>query len=208
MSDVRDSITAELRQNEDGVNSKSDQVIFLSGSSGAGKTTAVKTLSDSFVIENRLLSDKNSSSVGLDCGKLKLSNNNDLLLYATYNQESSETVLNALQDEVIGVVLLIDNRRKDPLRDLETLLIKLSAENTQPINVVTGVTHFDSSRTPAISDYHSFILNQGLFPDQNPPIFSVDARNYRDMCFLIEALLYTLDPSMPELLSEEKNLLS
>jgi len=28
------------------------------------------------------------------------------------------------------------------------------------------------------------------------------------MCFLIEALLYTLDPSMPELLSEEKNLLS
>ena len=184
---------------------KTDQKILLFGSKGAGKTTTIKTLCDFFVI------DANIESVRLDCGKLKLSSSEGLLLYATHEHDHSkplwpESLWEKLKNEIIGIILLIDNRRKDPLRDLEIFLSKLVSQNkTDSIQVVIGITHFDSSRTPAISNFHSFINSLDQMTQQNIPIFSVDTRNFQDMSMLVQALLYAQEPTMNVMFAEENN---
>jgi len=177
---------------------KTDRKILLFGSAGAGKTTTIKTLCDSFIL------DESHGSVMLDCGKLKLSSSEDLLLYATHDHDYSKSILpeaawHHLKNDMVGIILLIDNRRKDPLRDLETFLLKLSSQNRNKNifdQLVVGITHFDSSRTPAISDFHSFMDDLDLLPQQSPPVFSVDTRSFQDISMLIQALLYSLEPTM------------
>ena len=182
---------------------KYDRNVLVLGTVGAGKTTAIKSLSDSFII------DENIKSQITDRGKIKISSNESLFLYAIDGVIFSESIWKYLKNELIGTILLIDNRRKDPLMDLERLLLNLSSDDRKqsaPNQLVIGITHYDSSRTPAISDFHSYLQDQDLFYQQkNPPIFSVDTRNFRDTSLLLQALLYTLDSGLNCLLSKEKD---
>ncbi len=180
---------------------KSAQNVLVSGTVGAGKTTAIKTLSDSFIIDN------NFGEQVFDCGELKITDTESVFLYAFNGLNNSEFIWNYLNNEVIGTILLIDNRRKDPLRDLESLLLNLySGDQSQilPEQFVIGITHFDTSRTPAVSDYHSFLKDLSFISQQKTPIFSVDTRAFHDVSTLMEALVYTRAPTINVSLSEEK----
>ncbi len=183
------------------IDEKPERKVLLFGSVGAGKTTAVKTLCDSFVIDDSI------ESITLDSGKLNISNSGNVTFYALVSLDYPKPVWQLLEREIMGSILLIDNRRKEPLRDLEIFLSKLSSHCTSRIaagQLVVGVTHFDRSTTPAISDFHSFIDNFDLLPDKNLPIFSVDTRSFRDMSMLLQSLLFSQDPVMDALFYREK----
>lgn len=180
--------------------SNSYKLIFT-GPSGAGKTTAISVLSDIPVIVTEAKAtkrdpyhqDKRTVTVGLDYGIIRLKNKDKIHLYGTPGQERFDFMWDILAEGGLGLVLLIDNARTDPLQDMQFFL-KSFAQFIQKNNFVIGVTRMDISSTPTIADYHQELRYTGL----NPPIFDVDARHKKDVSLLLQALLYSLDPGLKE----------
>jgi signal recognition particle receptor subunit beta len=175
----------------------SDFKIIFSGPVGAGKTTAISSLSDiEPVITDELASDmtraqKTGTTVAMDYGMLKLDQGERIHLYGTPGQERFNFMWDILTQGGIGMILLLNNSRPDPFGDMQFFLneFKSFTEKTQ---VVIGVTQMDLANKPTIDDYHLQLESSGT----KTPIFEVDARVKRDVSLLVEALLYTLDPGL------------
>lgn len=171
--------------------------IIFTGPVGAGKTTAIASISDappvktdataSDMTKNR----KASTTVAMDYGVMNLEGGEKVHLYGTPGQERFDFMWDILTQGGIGLILLLDNTRADPFQDMRFFLDAFS----QFINdtaVAVGVTQMDISSTPTINEYQKQLKILGL----NPPVFAVDAREHNDVSLLVQALLYTLDPGL------------
>jgi signal recognition particle receptor subunit beta len=171
--------------------------IIFTGPVGAGKTTAIASISDVEPFSTDKLSTdmtakrKAKTTVAMDYGYMKLDSGETIHLYGTPGQERFNFMWDILTDGGIGLVLLVDNTRKDPFADLKFFLDAFSGfiDDTA---VVIGVTQVDVCARPSITDYHQFFKDSPM----NPAIFTVDARERQDVSTLVQALLYTLDPVM------------
>lgn len=169
--------------------------IIFTGPVGAGKTTSIAAVSDvePFVTEQIATDDtknrKEHTTVAMDYGMLKLENNERIHLYGTPGQERFNFMWDILTDNGIGLVLLIDNKRANPLDDFSFFLqsFKGFIEETA---VVVGVTRMDIVSKPTLEDYRRVMRELNM----NVPIFEVDARERKDVIYLIQTLLYCLDP--------------
>ena len=85
-------------------------------------------------------------------------------------------------------LVLVDNRRPNPLKDLGIYLDNF-ADFIKKTDAVIGVTCSDIKDTPSLDDYQNFLQERG----QIYPIFAVDARNKDDVIFLLNALLTCLE---------------
>ena len=56
--------------------------------------------------------------------------------------------------------------------------------------MVVGVTRMDIQRKPNLADYRQCLESLSL----QAPVFEIDARSYKDVTMLIQALLFSLDP--------------
>ncbi|MET0055955.1 MAG: ATP/GTP-binding protein, partial [Candidatus Thiodiazotropha sp. 6PLUC10] len=123
----------------------SDFKIIFSGPVGAGKTTAITTISDiAPVSTDELATDmtrsrKNGTTVAMDYGLIKLQDNEQIHLYGTPGQERFDFMWEILTQGGIGLVLLISNQRPDPFRDLHFFLNAFKEFIAQG-KVVVGVT--------------------------------------------------------------------
>ncbi|NJD07993.1 MAG: GTP-binding protein [Methylococcaceae bacterium] len=173
--------------------------IIFTGPVGAGKTTAIASLSDSAPVKtDARASDmtkerKASTTVALDYGIMNLPGGEKIHLYGTPGQERFDFMWDILTTGGIGLVLLMDNTRTDPFQDLKFFIGKFR-EFIDQTNLVIGVTQMDLSRHPPLEAYHSQVEALGL----KSPIFEVDARSREDVSILIQALLYSLDPELEE----------
>ncbi len=175
--------------------------IIFTGPVGAGKTTAIESISDEPPVRtDEAASDmakdrKPATTVAMDYGVLRLDNGERIHLYGTPGQERFDFMWDILTDGGIGLVLLLDNTRSDPFQDLRFFLDSFE-KFINSTKVVIGVTQMDVSQTPAIADYHLQLkkLNSSL----NPPIFEVDARVRTDISLLVQSLLFSLDPGLKE----------
>jgi uncharacterized protein len=173
--------------------------IIFSGPVGAGKTTAITSISDEPpVTTDESASDmtkerKPATTVALDYGVMLLDGGDRIHLYGTPGQERFDFMWDILTTGGIGLVLLLDNTRADPFQDMRFFLdaFKNFIDETK---VVIGVTQMDLSAAPSIDEYH-FQLREH---DINPPIFEVDAREKSDVSLLVQSLLYSLDPGLAE----------
>jgi len=173
--------------------------IIFTGPVGAGKTTAIESISDeppirtdeaaSDMAKNR----KAATTVAMDYGILNLDDGERIHLYGTPGQERFDFMWDILTIGGIGLVLLLDNTRSDPFRDLRFFLETFEGF-IQSTKVVIGVTQMDLRQTPTIADYHMQLKNLGL----NPPIFEVDARVRTDISLLVQSLLFSLNPGLKE----------
>ena len=171
--------------------------IIFTGPVGAGKTTAIQSISDiapiktdaaaSDMTKNR----KAATTVAMDYGVMNLAGGEKLHLYGTPGQERFDFMWDILTSGGIGLILLLDNTRTDPFQDMKFFLEAFSdfIEKTQ---VAIGVTQMDLSSRPVINDYHEKLKEM----DINIPVFTVDARIKNDVSLLIQALLYSLDPGL------------
>lgn len=171
--------------------------IIFTGPVGAGKTTAIQSISDiapiktdaaaSDMTKNR----KAATTVAMDYGVMNLAGGEKLHLYGTPGQERFDFMWDILTSGGIGLILLLDNTRTDPFQDMKFFLEAFSdfIEKTQ---VAIGVTQMDLSSRPVINDYHEKLKEM----DMNIPVFTVDARIKNDVSLLIQALLYSLDPGL------------
>lgn len=172
---------------------------IFTGPSGAGKSTAINSLSDIPIVYTEAKSsakdskhaDKNTITVALDYGLIRLSNQDKVHLYGTPGQERFDFMWDVLTEGGLGLILLIDNARTDPLEDLR-FFVQTFRKFIDKTQVVIGITRTDIQATPRLVEYHAVLAQLGL----NPPVFEVDARKKRDVSLLLQALLYSLDPRL------------
>ncbi len=171
--------------------------IIFTGPVGAGKTTAISSISDIPIVStDEAASDmtknrKAATTVAMDYGIMHLDGTERIHLYGTPGQERFGFMWDILTEGGIGLVLLVNNSRPDPFQDMHFFLDAFN-EFIDETRVVIGVTRTDESARPTIADYQLQIENSR----HRIPIFDVDAREHRDVSLLVEALLYSLDPGL------------
>jgi signal recognition particle receptor subunit beta len=169
--------------------------IIFSGPVGAGKSTAIGSVSDIPPVatdvgatdDTRLL--KATTTVALDYGVLKLQGGERVHLYGTPGQERFDFMWDILSEGAIGLILLIKNDRPEPLIDLAFFLSAFESLITST-RLAVGVTSMDRSREPCLNDHRRVLAQAGLIA----PLFEIDARRRRDVSALIKALLLSEDP--------------
>lgn len=173
--------------------------IIFTGPVGAGKTTAIHTISDVPPIKtDALASDmtkarKSATTVAMDYGIMNLDDGEKIHLYGTPGQERFDFMWDILVTGGIGLIILLDNTRADPFKDMRFFL-QAFKKYIADTSVAIGVTQMDVNNKPTIADYHAQL--KGL--ELKPPIFAVDARVKDDVSLLVQSLLYSLEPSLAE----------
>lgn len=173
--------------------------IIFTGPVGAGKTTAIGSISDVEPFStDKLATDmtakrKARTTVAMDYGYMKLEGGETIHLYGTPGQERFDFMWDILTDGGVGLVLLVDNTRQDPIKDLDFFLDAFGNFIKQTA-VVVGVTRTDLQPNPTIEKYHAYFHKHEL----NPAVFTVDAREQQDVSLLVQSLLYTLDPVLQD----------
>lgn len=177
----------------------SNYKIIFTGPVGAGKTTAISVLSDIEVIatdeqasdmtQNR----KETTTVAMDYGLMKLEGGERIHLYGTPGQERFDFMWKILTQGGIGLILLLDNSRADPIQDMRFFLNAFD-DFIKSTKLAIGVTRTDLANGPTLNDYHAELKKLGIIP----PLFEVDARKRIDVVQLVEALLFSLDPWLGE----------
>jgi small GTP-binding protein len=174
-----------------------DHKIIFTGPVGAGKTTAIASISDIEPIRtDEHASDmtqkrKSATTVAMDYGMIRLGPKEKVHLYGTPGQERFDFMWDILTKGGIGLVLLLDNTRPTPFEDMR-FYIKAFKEFIDGTRLVIGVTQMDARATPTIDEY----VRQLAELDVTAPVFEVDARQRTDVSALIEALLLQIDPTL------------
>jgi hypothetical protein len=171
--------------------------IIFTGPVGAGKTTAISSISDIPVVATEAKATdetalrKANTTVAMDYGVLNVGDGAKVHLYGTPGQERFSFMWDILTVGGIGLVLMIDNGREDPLADMEFYLnaFRKFIEKNQ---VVIGITRMDTKPRPGLYTFHTKLAEMNL----NPPVFEVDARERGDVKTLLVALLAMLDPGL------------
>ena len=169
--------------------------IIISGPVGAGKSTAVRALSDIDVVDtDEIASDetkimKANTTVAMDYGVLNISDNERVHLYGTPGQERFDFMWDILSQGGLGLVLLVSNAYPDPFDDIRSFL-QAFGEFIGKTSVVIGITKTDEKASPSIDDYHTELGDL----IRQIPVFEVDARDRADLVMLVEALLLSLEP--------------
>lgn len=171
--------------------------IIFTGPVGAGKTTAISSISDIPVVKteanatDEVIERKDSTTVAMDYGVLNLAEGAKVHLYGTPGQERFSFMWDILTIGGMGLVLMLDNDREDPLADMEFFLDAFRPF-IQKNGVVIGVSRMDISPRPGLYTYHKKLSELGV----KVPIFEVDARSRQDIKTLMISLLAVLDPGL------------
>jgi signal recognition particle receptor subunit beta len=173
--------------------------IVFAGPMGAGKTTAIRTISDippvSTEVDNndRTSCDKESTTVALDYGQLLLEDGTAVRLYGTPGQGRFSFMWEILCSGAIGVILLIDGSSATALSDLHTYAEDFHRLNpSQPL--VIGVGRVTDADGRQLDEYARVLATRGIVA----PVFNVDVRQREDVLLLIETLLCILEAQVPE----------
>lgn len=171
--------------------------IIFTGPVGAGKTTAISTISDIPVVKTEAAATddvamrKASTTVAMDYGVLDLEGGGKVHLYGTPGQERFSFMWDILTIGGVGLVLMIDNASDDPLADIEFFLNAFESF-IEKNAVVIGISRMDISPRPGLYTHQKRLAEL----DKRVPIFEVDARNKQDIKVLMMALLSVLDPGL------------
>ncbi|HMW23087.1 MAG TPA: ATP/GTP-binding protein [Burkholderiaceae bacterium] len=174
-----------------------DHKIIFTGPVGAGKTTAIASISDIEPIRtDENASDmttrrKPATTVAMDYGMIRIGPKEKVHLYGTPGQERFDFMWEILTKGGIGLVLLLDNTRPAPFEDMR-FYVTAFREFIESTRLVVGVTQMDSRATPTIDEY----VRQMREMDLVAPVFEVDARRRDDVSALIQALLLSIDPTL------------
>lgn len=171
--------------------------IIFTGPVGVGKTTAIAAISDDPPIQtdasasDMTLDRKRNTTVAMDYGVIYLDEDTKVHLYGTPGQERFNFMWEILSQGSMGLVLLLDNARTNPLKDLEFFLDSFQGLlKTTP--VVIGITKMDIRSQPGIDVYHKYLAKHNL----NVPVFEIDARKENDVKQLVSAMLFSIDPGL------------
>jgi signal recognition particle receptor subunit beta len=168
--------------------------IIITGPVGSGKSTAVNTitgnehmLTDASVSDSDIatLQRKKTTTVAMDYGIVPMRNNDVIHLYGTPGQERFDFMWDILAKGTDGLVLLLDNSRNNPFRDLKYYTNAFSSLiETTPL--VLGITRTDVKNDPPPAAYQQWLESLNV----KARIVTIDAREKNDINHLLEHLIY------------------
>lgn len=169
--------------------------LVFAGPVGSGKTTAIQSLSDIDVVsteasasdETREL--KNTTTVAMDYGLMRLSNGDQVRLYGTPGQKRFDFMWDILTEDALGLVLMIRGNAPDPVGDLR-LYVKEFRDFIDSTSLVVGVTHTEEGGWQTRHLVCEELEKMGL----PPCAMDTDARSRAHMATLIRAMIYGIDP--------------
>ena len=166
--------------------------IVFAGTMGAGKTEAIRSLSDiPILLTEALNTDQESHSkpqttVGIDYGEVTLDDGLIIGLYGTPGQERFDFIWSVICKGAIGAIILIDHTLENPIEELEHYL-EVFQEYTEYIAI--GITHADGDLYKSTYIYQEWLIKNDLYH----PLFMIDARKKDDVKLLLEALITTIE---------------
>jgi uncharacterized protein len=168
--------------------------IIITGTMGAGKTTAIAAVSDTPPVKTEAANSdlaqhsKTHTTVALDYGEVALAGGDKLRLYGTPGQSRFNFMWQILGRGALGVVILVDMTRPDPAKDLSDY-----ARDFLPVihasSGVVGVGRWDPNDHERFAALEQALSHLGL----TLPIFAVDVRERDDVLLLLEALFSQIE---------------
>ena len=172
--------------------------IVFGGPMGAGKSAAIKSLSDIPILATEALNTdinahhKLQTTVGIDYGEITLDDGLQIGLYGTPGQDRFDFIWSLICKGAIGAVIMIDHSSENPLNDLN---FYLDAFSNYVDNIVIGITHLDEKPERPTVMYREWL-------DQNTkkfPLFYIDARNQKDILLLVETLIASIEVNLEKI---------
>lgn len=169
--------------------------LVFAGPVGAGKTTAIQTLSDIEVVRTEANASDNvrkmkqTTTVAMDYGLMKLASGDQVRLYGTPGQKRFDFMWDILTENALGMILLLRGNTADPVADLHTYLGEFR-EFIDKSSLVVGISFADQGRWQARDLVSRELAAMGL----PPCVMDTDARNRHHMGMLVKALIYGIDP--------------
>lgn len=183
---------------------REDNKIIFTGPVGSGKTSAISVLSDVPIVStdakasDMTINRKDNTTVAMDYGILYLGDNSKVHLYGTPGQERFDFMWEILSIGGLGLILLLDNTRQNPKKDMHFFLHAFK-EFIREVPIVIGISKIDLKPHPSTSDYMTMFadVQRDLeLVNPVPPIFEIDGRNKEDVKSLVMALLFSIDPGI------------
>jgi signal recognition particle receptor subunit beta len=179
------------------MNANQQLKIVFTGPMGAGKTTAIRAISDVPPVSTDVANTdqqtfaKESTTVALDYGELTLEDGVCVRLYGTPGQARFSFMWEIIGRGALGVVLLIDGSSPGAIDDLKAF-VEAFQQFTPDQPFVIGVGRLRSSVD--LESYFRTLETVGLVA----PVFAVDVREKGDVLLLIETLLCILESGITE----------
>ncbi len=170
--------------------------ILFSGTTGAGKTTAIGQVSEIPPLSTDVRNtdtglSKDMTTVGMDYGEVTLDNGDKLRLYGTPGQQRFDFMWKILSKGALGLIILIDNRQPNPLADLDRYLDGFAQliENTA---CVVAVGRTETHASPDLEQFANHMATRGVIC----PVLTADVRDAAQVTQLLELLLLQLETKM------------
>ena len=167
---------------------------IFTGPGGAGKTTAIRAVReiDAVLKEatafGKVAAMNETTTVGMDYGEITIDEGLVLRLYGTPGRERFRHMWPIVADGALGFVMLVDNTREDPIRDL-CIYLDNFADSIKESGAVVAVTRSDMSPEPPVAKYYEMLSARG----QTLPVMTADVRLRGDVLMLLDSLFTTLE---------------
>ncbi|NPB05414.1 MAG: GTP-binding protein [Aquificae bacterium] len=155
--------------------------ILITGSFGSGKTTLVRTLSQIEPVltekrisseEERTVAGKETTTVAMDVGKLKISDDLEVHLFSTPGQERFSFMFDVLSKGIIGALILVDATNRLSMEVAKSLADKVRELYGVPI--VFGVTKLDLPDAKSLEEIRAHL------EDDDAKVVPLDPRRPED----------------------------
>ena len=137
--------------------------ILITGSFGSGKTTFVKTLSEidplltekNISLPERRSENKQTTTVAMDMGKLKIGDDIEVHLFSTPGQERFEFMFDILSKGILGAIILVDATSEESIAVAEDLAKKIRERFDIPI--LYAVTKLDMPNAKSLEEIKALL---------------------------------------------------
>lgn len=175
--------------------------VLFTGSVASGKTTAIKSLSDIETVDtdtgvsDSAIRRKQKTTIAMDYGLLELSDTSRLHLYGTPGQERFkfmwQLMMSDLVHDAVGLVMLVDNTRNDPFKDIRFYLEEFRDFIVRR-RLIIAVTHSDVQANPDKSVYDNVLKEMGVYTS----VMFIDARDPESVLTVVKELIGDSEPDI------------
>jgi uncharacterized protein len=167
--------------------------ILFTGSTGAGKTTAIGAISEITTVNTDVTNtddsvDKALTTVGLDYGEVTLANGDKLRLFGAPGQVRFAFMWPILARGTIGIIVLVDNRSDDPVAELKMYLTHFR-EMILATACVIGIGRTETHPRPSLDELAGAAHGLGIVC----PVIPVDVRQREHVLMLMDLLIMQLE---------------
>lgn len=173
-----------------------DHKIIFTGTTGAGKTTAIRAISEVVPLDTDVRNTdaqfaKATTTAGLDYGEVTLDKGEKLRLYGTPGQQRFDFMWSILAQGALGLVVLVDNSRPRPLDDLDVYLQGFRSLIDEAACVVV-VGRLETHPEPSLERYALHLQERRVLC----PVLGADVREAAQVGQVLDVLLLQIESRM------------